>query len=200
MRPFFFCLLFIFFFLFNCKLHAQEQPKDFVFNSNLKACQMSFTPNNKFTEFEGAHNYSCGDDVRYNALFYTMVNKDSSIVIGFTLMKATPKHMQAMLGPKADFNTNYIKNAKYLADTINHKLIFYKPTYIKQKFNADDVVEYYRACLTPYNGKYPFKKVVIGVKRDIGQFEIIYFYTKAAEKNIDKVIKNTAGIIKYNEL
>jgi hypothetical protein len=184
-------------FFISSSLYAQEHPKTEQLEISLKACHMIYTPDKEFGEYEGLQDYRCANGEQNLALAYTMVNKDSSIVIGLALMKATPKRFQALLGPGADFNTNYLRSAKYLADTINHKLIFYKSAYSKQKFNADDAGEYYRSCPTPYKGKYPYKRVVFGFKKDTAQFEIVYFYNKVSEKRIDKVIRNTAGIIKF---
>lgn len=178
-------------------VYAQSKPKIFGFKADLEASQMTYTVDRNFDEFEGIHKYSCASGEQNNALLYTVINKDSSIVIGFTLMPPLSKEM--MSDPKIDYEHNYIKTARSMADTINHKLILYKPEYVKAKFNADDVGEYYRACPIPYNGKYPFRKIVFGAKKATGQFEVIYFYNNKAAKDVDKVIKATAGIIRFND-
>lgn len=193
-----FCfLLFTIRFLSVGSLYAQDHSKIEQLKLDLVACHMTYTLDKKFSEYEGLQDYRCAVDEQNNALDYTVINKDSSIVIGLALMAATPKRFQQILGPGADFNTNYIRSAKYMADTISHKLILYKPAYTKEKFNADDAGEYYHDCPIPYKGKYSKRKVVFGFKKDTAQFEVVYFYNKTGEKNIDKVIKNTAGILKF---
>lgn len=183
---------------------AQQKVTESAFSSKTDYFGVTYYPPKDFTPFEGNHSYSCGPAEGYfNALNYTIISTDSSIVIGFSLIKAYNKIQNENLktiSPKYDFNTNYIRTAKQLADTVHNKIVMYKSEYSKKKFNADDAGEYYHSCLALYDNKYPFKKVVFGFKKDIAQFEITYFYTEKSKTKVDDIIKKTAGIIKFNDL
>ncbi|HCN84230.1 MAG TPA: hypothetical protein DIT07_11515 [Sphingobacteriaceae bacterium] len=148
------------------------------------------------------HSYQCGDGKSTNAINYTITNKDSSVVIAFSFINLPDSNSLAMIrrfSPGWDPNKNYIKTAKNRADTLNHKLLFYEKDYSKRVLNADDAGEYVRACSLPYMNRYKNYRVIFLFKRDRGHIEITYFCTDTSKDKIGDYIKQTKGMLKYND-
>lgn len=93
-------------------------------------------------------------------------------------------------------HSNYIETARYLADTINFSIFYYKDKYVKEKLNATHAVSISRSCgdVSTY---WTNNKVVIIYKKNNCRIEFTYLYTDNAKKNIDKEIKSTEAMIRF---
>jgi len=177
------------------------QRIDRRFRIEFKVMNLKFEMPKHFTELDSGKRFPCGDAKISSTMLYTITNKDSTIRIGFAVVEPIkPKNLEwtkKHFNPSFDDNKNYLLTAHILADTVHHQLIFYDKEYSKQKFNADDSGVYSRNCTLPFEGKYNNHKIVFMAKRNRGHVELSYFYTDVARDRIDKVIKNTAGMIKF---
>jgi len=192
-------LLFLLIYLVPVTLFGQRIDRKM--RIKLKVMNLKFEIPKHFTELDSGKLFPCGDAKILSTMFYTIINRDSTIRIGLAALEPTkPKDLEWIkkhFNPNFDPNKNYLRTAYSHADTVHHQLVFYSKEYSKQKFNADDSGEYSRNCTLPFEGKYNNHKIVFMAKRNRGHVELSYFYTDAARDRIDKVIKNTAGMIKF---
>ncbi|MGV3760913.1 hypothetical protein [Parapedobacter sp.] len=134
-------------------------------------------------------------------MIYTIGNGDNSIRIGFAVLRplaeAFTKEIAAWQ-PEYDSDKVYLAHIIRFADTINHKITYYKPNFLIKKYNADNGGEFYRNCTSMYEEKYPYSKVVFIQKKGRGCIEISYFFKEpTTHEQIEKIIDETAGVIRY---
>lgn len=193
-------ILFILF-LLSTSFIDQEDPIYRGMGGNMKEINAEFTLPENFKSLDAGRRWPCGDWNHTNAMLYTIVNSDSSVRIGFSVIGRLTDRTNERIkkrNPDYDPNNNVIVTAKDNADTINNELIMYKPSYL-EKFNADQGGEYVRNCTLPYEDIYPYNKVVFISKDGRGHVEISYFYKEEMKEEIDSLIHETAGIVRYND-
>jgi hypothetical protein len=103
------------------------------------------------------------------------------------------------LAPKADPNKNYLRYIELEADTTKEKVVFYSREYCRKKFNADVGAKF---CMTNnrlFRGKYPYCEVVILHKENRSDIMLLYFYTDESREMLNKIIKQTAGMLRYKD-
>ena len=170
-------------------------------NINMKMLDADFAMPTNFTELDSGRRFPCGDYKITSSMTYTIVNKDSTVRIGFSVHGyPSEKSLQRYKKQYArlDPNTNYIRIAKNRADTIRHKLVIYEKALLKP-FNADGGGEYTRNCTLPYEDQYPYHRVIFIHIKNRGDVEITYFYKESAKDGIDEIVNKTAGLIEYRD-
>jgi len=185
-----FKLLFIFFVLQCLTKNVTAQKYDRVFKWSIKRTNLSFKVPKGFRELDSITIVKCGDDkFPVGTVIYSLVNKDSSIVIAFNNLSS------GATGYDPIQNVRLIK--KNFADTINHTAFFYPKEYSIKKFNADIAGEFTRNCPNPFIQKYHKNRFIFLAKAGYGEASIIYYYNENREKDIHKIIKQTAGMLKF---
>jgi hypothetical protein len=173
-----------------------------MLKSSIKEMNISFKMPEGYSALDSAVHFSCGDGNISNMMIYSIVNKDSSVLISFAFLQypnAKAFSIIKQFSPDYDNDTNYLRTAQSMADTIHHKIIFYDKEYSRKAFNADDAGEYIRNCYIPYLNKYMNNRVVFFASKGRGHVEITYFYTDKEKDRIEKDIKKTEGMLKYND-
>lgn len=133
---------------------------------------------------------------------YGLVNKSNDIVILMIFMDrngVTPEKtaMLRRVGPDYDPERNYLVWIRLQSDT-SYRIIHYPPSYIRKTSRADDAGEYVLNCRGVYKKIYTHCKVVFMHKEKRGDVSLYYFYTDAAKKKINRCIKKTAPMLRYN--
>lgn len=176
-------------------------PINTLFNARLKRANAVFTMPTGFRELDSGKDYSCQYNAIMNQMNYTIVNAGNSVRIGFAYVYPLDGWAKELSSKALNQNPDphYIIVAKNFADTVNHKLIIYKEKYLKKTFNADNGGMYHRNCTKLYEGIYPLSKAVFIHKEESGYFEISYFYKDQPETEIEKLIKDTAGMLRFKD-
>lgn len=116
---------------------------------------------------------------------YTIISKRRDIVIAFMIMPRFNAH-------------DYYRVIQLDADTMNHSIIHYSRDYLKKETNATEASLYVPNCPYLYKKEYPHIKVVIMYKKEEGVIQLFYYYTDKTEDKIDRCIKRTADMIRFN--
>lgn len=96
-------------------------------------------------------------------------------------------------------NEQYLVFAKTQADTLSgHKVTYYPERYARKTFGADHAGTYRMLQKYVYRDRYDKCEVVYLFKNDVGMLELLYFYT-ANSGNIKKLIKKTAGMVRFKK-
>lgn len=189
--------------------HLNKKQKDSAYNTafqaRLKITNMKFKQPKKFNNYPiylENTNVRCLDNEAQVSSFCKIVsNKDSSIIIGLTIMDTVGNYKKSKTYSRMGFNFNPEDNWKrwiiYHSDTTAFPVIYYTSEYLKMKYNADDGGQYNLKCSLPYKGQYKIYKVVFLHKKNHGHAEIIYFTKGKSEWEMDNIIKSTAGMLKY---
>lgn len=196
-----FRLILLLLLLLNTSFIDQEDPVYRGMGGNMEKVNAEFTLPENFKSLDAGRRWPCGDWNHTNAMIYTIVNRDSSVRIGFSVIgRLTDRTYERIKSRNPDYNPNDngINTAKHKADTINNELVIYGTNYLK-KFNADQGGEYVRNCTLPYEDIYPYNKVVFISKDGRGHVEISYFYKEEMKDQIDSLIQETAGLVRYND-
>lgn len=187
--------------LMSTTLHAQNITRKL--NNGLSRMNMSFMMPHDYAELDSGFYFTCGDGRLSPPIMYTIMKKDSSVKIGITFV-ARPSDVELnrirrFVGNRFIPDSSYIYNARGLADTVHHKIKFYSKDYVRRYYNGDNGVEIFRHCVMPVDKIYKHNKIVIISKNGRGHVEITYLFIDViSEKEIDKEIINTAGMLRFN--
>ena len=138
---------------------------------------------------------------------YCLINKDSSIYIGFAVYSANPKsnakknaEMKIMRSDwlNYDADSTWIYHTRISADTNCSPIDFYN-TAMKSLSNSDDVAEYNRGEKAPLLNRFYIYKTVTYHKIDRGFINVSYFSLKkeCKDKRLDRLIEKNRKIIRF---
>ena len=138
---------------------------------------------------------------------YCLINKDSSIYIGFAVYSATSKSIEKgnlemkILRPdwvKYDADSTWIYHTRYSADKKCSPIDFYN-TEIKSLSNSDDVAEYHRIENASLLNRFYIYKTVTYHKINGGFISVSYFNLEKAciDKRLDKLIRKNRKIVRF---
>lgn len=189
--------------LFSVK-HSSAQDVDRIARLNNETAGTDFFMPKGYVECDSGKLYRFNDSMSSVRVYYTIENKKEGVKIGFSYLHfpseaAIKRIREKYNSPFFRPDQNHLKIGKKRADTLHHAFVIYPKEYSLEKFNADNAGIYTAKTLAPYEEGYPLNKVVFIFKDKRGSFEIYYFYNKKAEKNIEKIIKETAGLLKFRE-
>ena len=167
---------------------ASAQVFDRKFNSGLKRAHLEFKMPSTFSEKD-----STGRQMVCRAggsIIYTIVNQDSSIIIGFFNFIGTP-----YTDGRTAVN-NILNGKRYYQDTTASKPIVHTAEFAKSAFNADAAVEYSRNCTQTVNG-YNNMRIVSIANNKFGEGNIIYFYKDKGKPDFDKFIQGNTAMLRF---
>ncbi len=180
---------------------AYIPPPDTVLHIYVQRLGMRFRLPNGFHR-DSVIDYVCGNGSLVSSISYALINKSNDIIILMIFMDRsaiTPEKtaMLRRINPDYDPEKNYLVWIRVQSDT-SYKAIHYPRAYIRKTSRADDAGEYVLNCPNPYKKVYNHCKVVFMHKEKRGDVLLYYFYTDAAKKKIDRCIKKTARMMRYN--
>lgn len=168
----------------------------------LKKIGASVRPPLKFTRHLGLLPFYCNT----STFQYAYVNKDSSVLIGISLMPTDSafykrdKEIGKMLHPglkNYDPNDQWKIGFKADVDSIHFKPIFYSEKKLRA-FNAENGVEFYKTCPNLLLNKYKVARVIRLNKKYRGIIEIHYFIRNDANIDIEKLVNDCPQMVSYN--
>lgn len=125
-----------------------------------------------------------------------LANYDNSILIGI-IISDTTGHYELSKHISVDIDDNWKRILKSTADTTSTPIHYYDSYYLKKKANADDGAQYQLRCTKLYKLTYRVYKAVILHKKNRGSIQVLYLTKDRAAKEMDNIIKSTAGMLKY---
>lgn len=173
--------------LLLCFINTQAQSMDRAFNLTTRAMRLNYMPQEGFTAFDSMYTYQTGKEVMPILFTYSLISKDSNMVIGFNFL---PWNYYVS-------ETQYLLNINVDIDTLKTEITRYPERYRKRTSNADDAGVYQPGFPLGYRGRFPHCKVVFLHKQNGGDVWIYYFYTDKAGSKIDKCIRSTASMLSF---
>ncbi|MET4083360.1 hypothetical protein ABIB40_003331 [Pedobacter sp. UYP30] len=174
-----------------------------IFSGLCGNAELKFKMPKGFSELDSTSSLYClkTSESAYSSVAYTIVNKDSSIAICF--LNIISKNWSDSVNLKFSRPLSYfpIQNVharvKYGADSVNYPLIRYTATEAKDWFNAGAAGEFTAICPFVFRGKYHQNRHVYIASAKQGEANMLYFYNKDKVKNIEKVIREIRGMLKF---
>lgn len=161
-----------------------QKSVDWKLKVNAKHDKFEFMMPSGFHELDSGERFPCGDGLISSSDIYAIGNKDTSVRIGIYSISTQS-------------TVNHSRIARLRADTVNSTLVFYTNEYVTERFNADEGGEYSRNCTLPFKGIYPYHRIVFVYKKGRGHFELTYFFNEQSVKDMDAIIQETSGMIRY---
>ena len=136
----------------------------------------------------------------YFSMFYTIINNDESVAVGFYTFATGPNYSI----PRYTYNEgNFKRIINDLADSMAFRketldtnvFSFYRGEALK-KCNADVACTYTVQMSRPYMDKYYLCKGFCMYKKDHGEVYAFYFYNKGTP--IDKYLKENAFMLTFD--
>lgn len=204
--------------LFALSVNAQVSKKESeVLPNPIKEAQFKVQSFQRLLDKMGVTVKTPSNYTRYNArlpffcysssMQFGFVNKDSSVFIGIALMatdsayykrdKEIGKILRPDL-PNYDPNDQWWIGFKGSADSTFFKPVLYASKKLT-KYNAENGVEFYKACRDLFLNRYRAERVIRLNKKYKGIIEIHYFLKVGAKNDIDKLVKDGAKMVFYNK-
>lgn len=183
------------FILINCFLQfpALCQQYNRLFVLNLMELKLDYKQPKGFSEKDSLVSVKCKDPKLYmpTALIYSLVNEDSSIIIGFGNFIADRN--------RHDYDpiVNILSHKASRADSAYFKPIIYNKENANGKFNADLAVQYSKNCSEAFLSKYNNDMYVEVGKKGRGEFTIAFYFTDKAKDRAMELIKHAFNILKF---
>lgn len=194
-----YCLLTALFIISICNT-CFGQSKDRILKIDLLELNISYRQPRGFIESDSTEAVNFANGHFHNALDYSLKTNKADIIVGISFQHlAPPSDFVKRLAPNYDPNKNYLHYTELRADTTKEKVVFYSKEYCRKKFNADVGAKFCMTSNRSFRGKYPYCKVVILHKENRSDIMLLYFYTDESRKELDRIIKQTAGMLRYKD-
>ncbi|PZP46348.1 MAG: hypothetical protein DI598_12200 [Pseudopedobacter saltans] len=133
---------------------------------------------------------------------YNIIDKDSSICIGFSVYNLNSKQdsdkIIQKLFPGRKVNNEYKLPIKHKADSINHKINYYSYEKAEKLYNATIAGDYYMYNFeNPYEKRFFNCRIVFMHKDNVGDAEIYYFYNEKEKNRVDKLIEESYKMLYF---
>lgn len=143
-----------------------------IFNINISELNLKYNKPKGFTERDSVTSVKCKDARLYlpTVLIYSIINKDSSIIIGFGDF--------IRYGGQHDYDpvVNMLRRKKNEADSVYFRPIVYDQKTARSEFNGDLAVQYSPHCSDPFLKKYNNDRYVLVGKKGVGEFTVKSFF------------------------
>lgn len=193
--------------IFICRPAKAQLPH--AFRMTIKARNLFFAAPKGFVAVK--------DSLRYNSFFqydpnmrkrylypldYEIVNRDSSIVIGFRSYMLQPELDTAKLFkkifPGRSVNSEYQLMIKQIADSINYKINVYTKEECMRLFKADIAGDFTFNLERRYWGRFSRCSIVFIHKKDTIDMVVHYFYNELNKEEAAKLILETSKMLHFN--
>ncbi|WP_421940572.1 hypothetical protein [Pedobacter sp.] len=190
-KPILLCAAFVTF----LQMSAFCQKYDRIFKICLDELNLEYTLPAGFSERDSTTSFKCKDDL-YNkttTLVYSVINKDSSIIIGFGdfIRDRGQQYYEPV--------SNILKRQKSEADSLHFSSLVYHQQKADKKFNADNAVEYTKNCSDAFLDKYNNDRYVLAARKGKGEFTIVFYFTDAAKDKALQLVREASGILKFRK-
>lgn len=174
--------------------NSKAQVYNRIFSNAIAQVGLEFKMPKGFKEKDSVTLYNCGDrKMRIGTIIYSLINKDSSVVIAFFNIMNTG-------GGKYNPAENIVRTRNYHADSVKNTTFLYDEKLVKSTLNADVAGEFSRNCPNNFLEKYNNNRVVFLANKILGEASIVYFYTDKAKPVIKEIIKDNAKILTFKAL
>lgn len=175
------------------QLPAFGQKYDRMFKIDLNELKLDYKKPKGFLERDSITSVRCKDSRLYlpTTLIYSIVNKDSSIIIGFG--DFITDHGQYDYDPVV----NILRRKKSEADSVYFRPIVYDQKIAGSEFNGDLAVQYSPHCSEAFLKKYNNDRYILVGKKGVGEFTIAFYFTDKAKDRALTMIKNASQILKF---